>query len=79
MISRRAAEFIVKGSAGVYSDETSRIRITPSDVGPKVVADFQGSLVSGILLDAWVDELGDLSMIFPETSVSIIIEREAFA
>lgn len=79
MLSPSAASFIIEGQTGEYKDDTSTIRISRSEGDVRIHLETPDNSISGTLLDASIDEFGDLSLIFPETQITIVTQREAMA
>ncbi len=74
MISRRIVDFILLGEKGSISDGFSTVQILKDGDSTQVQVDTEHNRISGILLDAWIDEMGDLSIIFPEAEVKFVVE-----
>ena len=77
MISRQAADFIIDGD-GDFSDDSMRISINHDAEFRSVNISMSTECITGILIDAFLDEFGDLAMIFPNYDIRVpIMEASA--
>ena len=77
MVSTTAAKFIIEGNSGQFSCLDARIEI--SNISGEMYIDIvtKHSRIFGNLLDASVDEFGELSLILPDSEIKLPIEVAA--
>lgn len=73
MIPLKAATFILEGKDGEFSCQGLDIEITKVASETHIAIETKFNRISGVLLEAFVDELGDLTMIFPESDIRLPI------
>lgn len=77
MISLQAAKFILDGHEGNYSDVDANISITKTSSETHLDLIIGYNCISGYLLEAYFDDFGDLSLIFPESDIKLPVEAMA--
>lgn len=75
MISSDAANFILNGLEGEYFDDETEISITKESPDIRLEIVMKNNRISGNLLEAYIDEFGDLSLIFPELDIKLPVDR----
>lgn len=76
MLTPAAARFILEHGSGTYQGSDAQITMTESHDGMHLDLAMGHNRISGNLLDAFVDEFGDLSLVFPESDIKVCIQRE---
>lgn len=76
MLTPAAAKFILKHGSGTYQGSDAHITMIRSHDGVHLDLSMGQNRISGNLLDAFVDEFGDLSLVFPESDIKVCIQKE---
>ena len=76
MLTPAAAIFILKHGSGTYQGSDAQITMIKSHDGVHLDLSMGQNRISGNLLDAFADEFGDLSLVFPESDIKVCIQKE---
>lgn len=79
MLTPAAAMFILKRGSGTYQGSDAQITMVEHQNGIHLDLSMKHNRISGDLLDAFMDEFGDLSLVFPESDIKVCIQKEVLA